>query len=103
MINFLSLGLAAVWVVTIIYLWRAQKEILYLRECCKEKENDLLSPEKNDKHIDLSLGTSSIHDRVIEMHTFGKSIETIAQKLKIPESQVEMTLKFEKIKHNGSL
>lgn len=102
MINFLSLGLAVVLAVTIIYLWLAQKEILHLRERCKEKEDNLLSLEKNDKNTDLSSGKSSIHDRVIEMHAFGESIETIAQRLKIPESQVEMTLKFEKIKKDGS-
>lgn len=42
------------------------------------------------------------HDKIIKMFESGMTIESICETLKIPQSKVEMTLKFEKMKKNGS-
>ncbi len=101
MIELLLIGLSIVWIVTVVYLILGQREILKLRKRCKEKEDTPVAPLENSQVMSAASETLSIHDRVIEMHEFGESIEMIAQRLNIPQSQVEMTLKFAKIKHDS--
>jgi len=102
MVDALSLGLAFVLLVAIVYLWLAQREILALRERCQAQKNRSEAPRAEKKKPNPMLGTLTTHDKVIEMYAFGESVEAIAQRLKIPQSQVKMTLKFEKIKKDGT-
>ncbi len=102
MMEMLVVGLAIVWIVTVLYLALGQREILHLRKLCQEKEDALATLQEENKIVELPSDILSTHGRVIEMHKFGEPTEIIAQRLGIPQSKVEMTLKFEKIKKDAA-
>lgn len=101
LLSVIGLGL-----ITILYLLREsrrlKKELSSLQEICKARQNTIEHLQKQDHDSSLPVDVLSTHDRVVEMFESGETIEAISEQLKIPQSKVEMTLKFEKMKKDGA-
>jgi len=106
-------GLGALSIILLILLMvsassnrQLQREIDILREVMKGSEKptekvETVSEECFEEKGDES--SMSDHEKVILLLEQGESIPTISQKLGIPENQIELIIKFDKIKkdHNA--
>ncbi len=92
--------------ITILYLLRElsrlKKELSHLQEISKARQNTIEHLQEQDHDNSLPVDALSTHDKVIEMFESGETVEVISEQLKIPQSKVKMTLKFEKMKKNGA-
>jgi hypothetical protein len=82
---------------------RLKKEYRRLLEKYREAKDELeaLQFQESGKEK-ATIDKLAAHDAIVSMHQAGADTQTIARELKIPESKVEMTLKFEKMKRNGA-
>ena len=99
-------GVIALAAVAIVYLlWRhhgLKKEITLLQKITEAREKTIENLQAREKDMEPIVDLLATHDRVVEMFESGESIESISEQLKIPQSKVEMTLKFEKMKQDGA-
>ncbi|MEA3419908.1 MAG: sigma-70 family RNA polymerase sigma factor [Campylobacterota bacterium] len=98
-------GVVVLAIVVIFYLLKQQrelkKEIALLQEITEVREKTIENLQIREKDTEPIVDLLTTHDKVIEMFESGESIESISEQLKIPQSKVEMTLKFEKMKKDG--
>jgi len=79
-----------------------------LRTLCQGKEKEISTLEKSAGRKETihpggtSMDRLSTHDTILEMHAAGASSEAISQALEIPEKKVEMTLRIESMKTDGT-
>lgn len=101
----LLMGVIGVAIVVILYLLsqlaKLKNNLSSLQKINNEKQTIIEHLRKKHRTIVLPQDFIDTHDRVIEMFEAGKEVELISKELKIPQSKVEMTLRFEKIRHNG--
>ena len=101
LISALLLGL-----IIILYLLRElrrlKKELSRLQEISKARQNTIEHLHEQDLDSTLPVDALLTHDKVIEMFESGESVEVISEQLRIPQSKVKMTLKFEKMKKDGT-
>jgi hypothetical protein len=104
--KFLLIGVVGLGLITILYLLRelrrSKKEIFRLQEISKARRNTIEHLNEHDHGDALPVDALATHDKVIEMSKSGETVEVISERLKIPQSKVKMTLKFEKIKKDGT-
>ncbi len=107
--NKLLEGSLLVAILVILYLvwelFRHKKKIRNMRERVKSHDAHPLIVESTPqppKPNPAPSDTLETHDKIIELFESGATIESICETLKIPQSKAEMTLKFEKMKKNGS-
>jgi sortase (surface protein transpeptidase) len=108
MVEILLVLIAVTEALVIIYLMqrrhRLKKE--YKRLQAKyEESKELLAQLRLDEEKQESqepVDKFATHDTIIEMFKSGIDAGVIAERLEIPKSKVEMTLKFEKMKKDGA-
>ena len=90
----------------IFSLWqkkgRLANEYSSLRRKYEEEKSLLKEMRLQADEQDRTVDRLAVHDRIVEMYDAGSDIDMISQDLKIPRKKVEMTLKFQKMKHDGA-
>ncbi len=102
----LLISVTGLGLITILYLLRElrrlKKELSRLQEISKARQNTIEHLHEHEHEETLPVDALSTHDKVIEMFESGETIEVISEQLGIPQSKVKMTLKFEKMKKDGT-
>ena len=102
--NWLLIGAIAVEAVVILYLlrgkYRLKKELHRLHKKYKSGQKTIVKLQEQD--TEELIDKLATHDRIVEMFESGVDVEAISEQLETPQSKVEMTLRFEKMKKYGS-
>ena len=103
--------LAVIELIVIVLIWRGrsrlQRELSDVNQEYKQTKISMLkkqiqeekNQEEKKREDSDSFGT---YDKVVQMHKAGNSAKIISERLKIPVSKVEMTLKIQKMKKDGT-
>lgn len=102
--KWLLVGIIAAEAVVILYLLRGRhrlkKELHRLHKKYKSGQETIVEMQEQDTEEPIDKLVT--HDRIVEMFESGVDVEAISEQLEIPQSKVEMTLRFEKMKKYGS-
>ena len=108
MVNILLTILVATEAFIILYLMlrraRLKKEHRRLQGRYKEAKQllDELQFEERNPEREEPVDKLAVHDLIVEMSESGSDAGAIAERLEIPRSKVELTLKFEKMKRDAA-
>ncbi len=106
MVKLLLAGAVIVEAIAILYLlnrrYQLKKEYKHLYKKYKDIKENTPIPQEQQAKSEEPVDKLATHDRIIEMHQSGLDEEKISDKLKIPRSKVNMTLKFDKMKKDGT-
>ncbi len=104
--RWLLIGIIAVEAIVILYLLRGKhrlkKELHHLHKKYKSGQKTIVELQEQEQDAEEPVDKLATHDRIVEMFESGVDVEAISEQLEIPQSKVEMTLRFEKMKKYGS-
>ena len=102
----LLIGVIAVEAIVILYLlrgkYRLKKKLNRLHKKYKAGQESIVELQGQEQSTEEPIDKLATHDRIVEMFESGEDVEAISEQLEIPQSKVEMTLRFEKMKKYGS-
>jgi uncharacterized protein HemX len=103
--EFILIAVVVLGIVVIVYLLKQQnglkKEIALLQKIAETREKTIENLQARERNTEPVVDLLATHDRVVELFESGESVESISEQLKIPQSKVEMTLKFEEMKRDA--
>ena len=104
--TWLLIGAIAVETALVLYLLRGRyqlkKKYNHLHKKYKTGQKTIVELQEQEQDAEEPIDKLATHDIVVEMFESGADVEEISKQLEIPQSKVEMTLKFEKMKKYGS-
>ena len=104
--KWLLIGVIVAEAASILYLLRGRhqqkKKYNRLYEKYRAGQKTILELQEQEQDTEEQIDKLATHDIVVELFESGADVEEISKQLEIPQSKVEMTLKFEKMKKYGS-
>jgi len=104
--KWLLIGAIVVETALVLYLLRGRyqrkKKYNRLYEKYKAGQKTIVELQEQEQDTEEQIDKLATHDIVVELFESGADVEEISKQLEIPQSKVEMTLKFEKMKKYGS-
>ena len=104
--KWLLIGVIVVEAIAILYLLRGRyqrkKKYNRLHKKYRAGQKTIAELQEREQDTEEQIDKLATHDMVVELFESGVDIEAISEQLEIPQSKVEMTLRFEKMKKYGS-